>query len=120
MNIRLRELRLESGLTQKELANAIGSTDKNIWAYEKGVATPPIEIIIAYAEFFEVTTDYLLGVTDEFGTKYKESNFVTFSNEEVQLVENYRALNSMNKKLINEIIDTLSANDKLILSKIKK
>lgn len=119
MNIRLRELRLESGLTQKELANAIGSTDKNIWAYEKGVATPPIEIIIAYAEFFEVTTDFLLGVTDEFGTKYKDSNF-SFSKEEFQLVEKYRALNSMNRTLVNQIIDTLSTNDELVLSKIKK
>lgn len=31
----LRNLRLENGLTQKELAEEIGSTSKNIWAYEK-------------------------------------------------------------------------------------
>lgn len=68
MNIRLRELRLEYGLTQKELAQKIKSTDKSVWAYEKGLATPPSEVLVAYAKYFNVTTDYLLGVTDEFGT----------------------------------------------------
>lgn len=110
MNSKLRQLRRESGLTQKELANEIGSTDKNIWAYEKGVATPPIDVIVAYAEFFEVTTDYLLGVTDEFGTKYKDSRFTSFSNEEIHLIENYRELNPMSKKLVKQTMETLRAS----------
>ena len=68
MNRKLRDLRLEYGLTQKELAQKVNSTDKSIWNYEKGLATPPTEVLVAYAKYFNVTTDYLLGVTDEFGT----------------------------------------------------
>ncbi len=69
MKERLRNLRLESGLTQKELALHIGSTDKSIWNYEKGLAAPPYEILIAYSKFFDVTADYLLGLEDDFGAR---------------------------------------------------
>ena len=64
----LRNLRLECGLTQKELAEKLNSTDKNIWNYEKGLALPPYDILAAYANYFGVTTDYLIGRTDDFGT----------------------------------------------------
>ena len=67
INEKLRALRLEAGYTQKEMAKKISSTDKNVWAYEKGVATPPADVIVAYAEVFNVSTDYLLGLEDEFG-----------------------------------------------------
>lgn len=69
MNNRIKALRIESGLTQKELAEKIGSTSKNIWAYENGNANPPYEVLTAYAKYFDVTTDYLLGLEDDFGHK---------------------------------------------------
>lgn len=62
---RLRELRQENDLTQKDLAKKINSTDKNIWAYEHGVF-PTIETLISLADFFEVSLDYLLGRNDDF------------------------------------------------------
>lgn len=36
--LRIRELRLENNLTQKELAEKISSTSKNIWAYENQIS----------------------------------------------------------------------------------
>lgn len=69
MNNRLRELRLEMGLTQRELARLIGSTDKNIWAYEKGNVNPPADILIGYSEFFGVTVDFILGLENDYGAK---------------------------------------------------
>ncbi len=61
MCLKLRELRLEYGLTQKELATAIKTSNKNIWAYENGKAFPPPEILIALANYFEVSVDDLVG-----------------------------------------------------------
>ena len=40
--LRIRELRLENNLTQKELAEKISSTSKNIWAYENQISIPPL------------------------------------------------------------------------------
>ena len=61
MRLKIKELRTEKGITQKQLANAINSTDKNIWAYENEIALPTIETIAKLADYFEVSTDYLLG-----------------------------------------------------------
>lgn len=73
---KLRALRLDAGYTQKEMAQKIKSTDKNIWAYEKGLAAPPAEIIVAYAEAFNVSTDYLLGLEDDFGIRVDSKELI--------------------------------------------
>lgn len=105
MKEKLRSLRLENGLTQKELAAKIKSTDKNIWAYEKGLATPPIEIISAYADFFEVSVDYLLGRTDDLGTPVPGS-VPQYSAEEQKLIEDYRGLSQPLKEMLQSLIKT--------------
>ena len=61
---RLRELRRERGLTQKELASAVGTTEDCIFFWEKGRSEPSIDEILLLSEFFGVSTDYLLGRTD--------------------------------------------------------
>ena len=63
--LRIKQLRLENKLTQKELANKIGTTDKNIWAYENNIAYPPIEILSKLADLFKISVDYLIGRTNE-------------------------------------------------------
>lgn len=109
MKERLRDLRIENELTQKELAQKIGSTDKSIWNYEKGIATPPYDILIAYAKLFEVSTDYLLGLENDSGIKPIKATTIGYSSEERNLVNNYRELNQSGKKLVNETIKTLLA-----------
>lgn len=63
---RLKELRKEDGITQKTLAEAIGTTCDCIGFWEHGRSEPSIEFIIALAKYFGVTTDYLLGVADSY------------------------------------------------------
>lgn len=55
---RLKELRKEDGITQKTLAEAIGTTCDCIGFWEHGRSEPSIEFIIALAKYFGVTTDY--------------------------------------------------------------
>ena len=59
---RLKELRLEKGLTQTELAKSTGFTQPAIARWEKALQIPNIETAIVFAKFFGVTTDYLLGL----------------------------------------------------------
>lgn len=78
---RLRELRKKRGLTQQELADLIGKTESIVRKYENGTSFPRVsamsikqwegekrkpqmDSIIDIALFFNVTTDYLLGLTD--------------------------------------------------------
>ena len=57
----LAELRNDRGITQKELADELFVSAGTISNYENGVHFPDIEKLIALADYFHVTTDYLLG-----------------------------------------------------------
>lgn len=61
---RLKELRQKANITQKELALAIHSSQQNIAFYEKGGRKPKHEMVEKIADFFNVSTDYLLGKSD--------------------------------------------------------
>lgn len=61
---RLKALRAESGLSQAELANSIGCTKSSINMYERGEREPGLERLAAFAEFFHVDMDFLLGTSE--------------------------------------------------------
>ena len=61
---RLVELRHEKGLTQQQLADETGLSSSSIARWELRQSEPTASAIIKLAEFFEETTDYILGVKD--------------------------------------------------------
>jgi len=69
---RLSELRKDKGMLQKDVASYIGVCTKSISLYEQERVAPPDDIKIKLAELFNVSVDYLLGVTDV--VSYKPSN----------------------------------------------
>lgn len=62
---RVKALRESKGLSQDALGKIIGVKRYSVYTYEKGRNYPDIPRLIALADYFEVTTDYLLGRTDE-------------------------------------------------------
>ena len=62
---RVKKLRKQRKLSQQELAEAIGLTQTAISSIESGIRTTTIEKLILLAKFFDVSTDYLLGLKDE-------------------------------------------------------
>ena len=61
---RLRTLRKERKLTQKELGSRISKQKNVICSYEAGYRLPPTEVLVDLAAIFNMTTDYLLGMDD--------------------------------------------------------
>jgi len=61
---RLKELRGEKGLSQKELAQFLNVSKQNISDWENAKSATNFEMLAKVAKFFEVTTDYLLGLED--------------------------------------------------------
>lgn len=57
----LKELRLLKGMTQQDVADAIGCTAVVYSRYERGTREPSIEVFLRLADTFGVTVDYLLG-----------------------------------------------------------
>ena len=64
ISTKIKELRLEKGLTQKQLANTLGTTDDSIYSWEKGRSEPNCDMICALCNCFEVSADFLLGRTE--------------------------------------------------------
>lgn len=63
--VRVKELRTEKGLTQQQAAEAVGKSREVYRRYECGSRSLTTEVLIALAEFYDVSTDYILGITDE-------------------------------------------------------
>jgi transcriptional regulator with XRE-family HTH domain len=63
-NQRLREIRLEKGLRQKDVADALGLTLRAICNYEAGTREPSLDLLISICKYLDVPADYLLGLTD--------------------------------------------------------
>lgn len=61
---RLREIRMKRRKTQKETSEILDMNLRSYQLYEQGKVEPSIKKIILLADFFDVTTDYLLGRTD--------------------------------------------------------
>lgn len=61
---RLKELRKEKKLKQEDIANFLNVSRASYGHYETGHSDPPKEVIEKLADFFNVSTDYLLGRTD--------------------------------------------------------
>ena len=55
---RLKALREGIGISQMEMANAIGSSQSSVNRYENGQSTPPVELFRRYADYFDMSLDY--------------------------------------------------------------
>ncbi|MBQ8444317.1 MAG: helix-turn-helix transcriptional regulator [Clostridia bacterium] len=61
---RIRELRIEKGLTRKQLANSLLVSERLISFWENGQRECGFDMLIKISNIFEVSIDYLLGKTD--------------------------------------------------------
>ena len=62
--MRLKDIREDRDITQKEIADYLHIRQNTYSQYENGKRQVPVEVIIALAGYYHVTTDYLLGVSD--------------------------------------------------------
>ncbi len=61
---RLKEIRKAQKVTQKQLANELSISERNYQDYEYGKVVPSATILIALADYFDVSLDYLVGRSD--------------------------------------------------------
>ena len=62
--MRIRDLREDRDLTQKEIAEHLHIKQNTYSQYENGQRQIPIEFLIMLAKFYNTSTDYILGLTD--------------------------------------------------------
>lgn len=109
----LKLIRTENGLSQKELSERLKIGQATIACYENGQREPHITNLIAYADFFECSLDYLAGRTDDFGNviigaEHTKGGWGTLSDEERILLEKYKKLSGDAKQKLSGYLDGLS------------
>lgn len=62
--MRLKELRESMNITQKNIANLLFIKQNTYCQYEKEIRQIPMNALITLAQFYNVSTDYILGLTD--------------------------------------------------------
>ncbi|MDA2525876.1 helix-turn-helix transcriptional regulator [Bacillus cereus] len=77
LNERLKSLRTERKLTQEQFATAVGITKASVSKFENGIKTPSRETIERIADYFNVTTDYLLGRSEDPELNEEENKIVS-------------------------------------------
>ena len=96
---KLKEIRLECGIKRSTLAKDLNINAGTIANYENETRPAPYEYLIKFAEYFDVSVDYLLGRNND------EKPFVptnTLNGEEQNLIRLFRALNRTGKSRVTE------------------
>ncbi len=65
LGTRMRKVRREADLTQKEIAELLGIKRDAYARYEINASNPPLQVLCEFARQMQVTTDYLLGLSEE-------------------------------------------------------
>ena len=68
---RLKYLRRSEGLTQKQLAEILKTNHRCVCDWERGRSEPDLFTVVKIACYFDVSTDYLLGLENDLGEKIK-------------------------------------------------
>ena len=119
---KIKTLRISQKITQNEFAERLGVTKSAISSYENGSRLPSYDILIKIARIFKVSTDYLLGCTEDktitvnvSGLTEKQINSIKTS------VGTFRTFNVLREqssedvqKLIDEFIETGTINGKTV------
>jgi len=111
---RIRLIREQRGLTRQQLAEKIGTSVGIIYFYEKNRKIPSAEILKRIAEAFNVSADYLLGLTDD--PTPNRGELPAFIKERLKKLENIEQKNYPQRlreiaEMLNRIADELEGKE---------
>ena len=107
MESRIKQLREKRGLIQEILAAELGITQQMLSKYERDVTLIKVDILKKIATYFNVTTDYLLGVSDVKRDLQRQMKMNETLDEYYDLIEIYKDLDSYDKEMMWSIMQTV-------------
>lgn len=123
---RLRLLRKQKGMKQQELGDIVGKTKNNISQYERNARQADDDTKMQFAKFFNVSMDYLMGLTDDPTPISELSHFVDVDKELHRFINNVENLDGLrfgNKPMLDRtrliISKSLKHTNDLALDSIK-
>ncbi len=110
---RLKELRNSRGMKQKVLADILGTTQQNISRYEQDITTVPASVLIVISNYFDVSVDDLLGLSDVKEVA-RECDAPKKSSEYDSLIENIKTLSAADQKTVSDMVAFLGQRKKTV------
>lgn len=110
--MRLKELRILAGLSQKDLAEKLSLTAHNIGDWEREKAEPSIYWLDKIATVFNCSIDYLVGREDDLGIVQAQIVSPTLTKEETELLLAYKTLSAKGKNLLSELAKRIEISER--------
>lgn len=107
MASRIKEVRESRHLIQEIVANEIGVTQQAFSKYERDITNIKVDVLIKLAEYFNVTTDYLLGLSDVKRDLQRQVEMNKDLDEYYELIEAFKSLDNYDKELLWNIVQKL-------------
>lgn len=111
MEIRIKILREKRGIIQEILAAELGITQQMLSKYEKDVTIIKVDILKKLAEYFNVTTDYLLGVSDVKRDLTGQIRINETLDEYYDMIEVYKKLDKYDQELVWSLLQIVRKNE---------
>lgn len=105
---RLKDLRLKRGYTQGKMAKELGTSQQTISRIEFKDEMVPTDILIKASKYFNVSADYLLGLTDEKYNSVCADRLSRYAAEHEQMLIDYAALKPEYREVVKSIVKVLS------------
>ena len=107
----LKSIRNDAGFTQSDMAKMLNVSQQCYSDYERGKTNPDLETLVQLTKILGVSSDYLLGITDDFGqlTTRAPGDFYTSPTEQ-ELILNFRRIQPDLKNHILGIVRNLASN----------
>jgi transcriptional regulator with XRE-family HTH domain len=116
----LSEIRRDRHMTQKDLAEVLHVSTGTISNYEKDVHLPDVDKLISIADYFNVTTDYLLGRTSYNVSPDVFETVVLNDKPAYEVLENFKILSQEQRKAIGIVLDDMCFRAEIIQSSYPK
>ena len=110
---KIKELREQNNITQNKLANDLFIKQQTVAQWENGSRALKADSIISLAKYFNVSTDYLLGLTENTSTNISEIGISNKTGFSTLTVENILNLSAEHKIILDKIINELLKSDLL-------
>ena len=112
MDNRVKELRKERRLKQEELAAKINVSQQTISRIENGENSLPADILIQLSNYFHVSIDYILKVSDKRLTQEYQIELLHLTENHMDICRMYNALNKRKQNLIHGLLKEMYEDEK--------
>lgn len=108
---RLKDLRIEKGLLQSDIGKVINKSSRIVGFYEKGERDMSTETLSTLADFFNVSVDYLLGISDIRNPKIQNNDILELTKIGFNM-DNYTPPTEKQKEQIRDLLEVILKDNK--------